>query len=101
MQTARTTQIATSTARRIKVSIETTQASGALYTMHSAAARERKSLVCIWMARHGSRRELTLDTVDYYRRLSGQNGGMDQVQRWSCLFVVPSMPTAGAEGNTR
>jgi len=32
-----------------------------------------------------------LDTVDYYNRLVGANGGPDAVGRWSRLFLVPGM----------
>ena len=36
-----------------------------------------------------------LDTVDYYNRLIGANGGPDAVQRWSRLFLVPGMGHCG------
>jgi len=36
-----------------------------------------------------------LDTVDYYNRLAGANGGADAVQRWSRLFLVPGMGHCG------
>ena len=36
-----------------------------------------------------------LDTVDYYNRLTGANGGADAVQRWSRLFLVPGMGHCG------
>jgi feruloyl esterase len=36
-----------------------------------------------------------LDTVDYYNRLAGPNGGADAVQRWSRLFLVPGMGHCG------
>ncbi len=32
-----------------------------------------------------------LDTIDYYQKMSKANGGMDQVQNWSRLFLVPGM----------
>jgi feruloyl esterase len=32
-----------------------------------------------------------LDTVDYYQRMSKDNGGMDKVMDWSRLFLVPGM----------
>ena len=32
-----------------------------------------------------------LDTLDYYKRLGRDNGGMDQVQTWSRFFLVPGM----------
>jgi feruloyl esterase len=36
-----------------------------------------------------------LDTVDYYNRLAGANGGADAVRRWSRLFLVPGMGHCG------
>ena len=36
-----------------------------------------------------------LDTVDYYNRLAGANGGAEAVQRWSRLFLVPGMGHCG------
>ena len=36
-----------------------------------------------------------LDTVDYYNRLAGANGGTEAVQRWSRLFLVPGMGHCG------
>jgi hypothetical protein len=36
-----------------------------------------------------------LDTIDYYNRLVGANGGADAVQRWSRLFLVPGMGHCG------
>jgi feruloyl esterase len=32
-----------------------------------------------------------LDTIDYYRKMSQANGGMDRVQSWSRLYLVPGM----------
>jgi feruloyl esterase len=32
-----------------------------------------------------------MDTLDYYLRMSKANGGIDQVQNWSRLFLVPGM----------
>jgi hypothetical protein len=32
-----------------------------------------------------------LDTIDYYQKMSQANGGMDQVQNWSRLYLVPGM----------
>jgi feruloyl esterase len=32
-----------------------------------------------------------LDTIDYYRRMSAANGGMDQVRNWSRAYLVPGM----------
>jgi feruloyl esterase len=32
-----------------------------------------------------------LDTIDYYERMSVANGGKDQVENWSRLFLVPGM----------
>jgi Tannase and feruloyl esterase len=32
-----------------------------------------------------------LDTIDYYQKMSADNGGMDKVAGWSRLFVVPGM----------
>ena len=32
-----------------------------------------------------------LDTIDYYETMSKANGGMDRVQSWSRLFLVPGM----------
>ena len=32
-----------------------------------------------------------MDTLDYYQRMSKANGGMDQVQSWSRLYLVPGM----------
>lgn len=32
-----------------------------------------------------------LDTIDYYQKMSKANGGMDQVQNWSRLYLVPGM----------
>jgi feruloyl esterase len=36
-----------------------------------------------------------LDTVEYYNRLVGANGGTDAVQQWSRLFPVPGMGHCG------
>jgi feruloyl esterase len=36
-----------------------------------------------------------LDTVDYYNRLAGANGGADAVQQWSRLLLVPGMGHCG------
>ena len=36
-----------------------------------------------------------LDTVDYYNRLASANGGIDAVQRWSRLFLMPGMGHCG------
>src|SRR6185312_7170951 len=36
-----------------------------------------------------------LDTVDYYNRLGDANGGVEAVQRWSRLFLVPGMGHCG------
>jgi feruloyl esterase len=32
-----------------------------------------------------------MDTLDYYQRMAKANGGMDQVQNWSRIFLVPGM----------
>jgi hypothetical protein len=32
-----------------------------------------------------------LDTLDYYQKMSKANGGMDQVQNWSRIYLVPGM----------
>jgi feruloyl esterase len=32
-----------------------------------------------------------MDTLDYYQRMAKTNGGMDQVQNWSRMFLVPGM----------
>jgi hypothetical protein len=32
-----------------------------------------------------------MDTLDYYQKMSKANGGMDQVQNWSRLYLVPGM----------
>lgn len=32
-----------------------------------------------------------LDTVDYYNRMTGDNGGSEDVLKWSRLFLVPGM----------
>jgi pimeloyl-ACP methyl ester carboxylesterase len=32
-----------------------------------------------------------MDTLDYYQRMAKANGGMDQVQNWSRMFLVPGM----------
>jgi feruloyl esterase len=32
-----------------------------------------------------------MDTLDYYQKMSKANGGMDQVQSWSRLYLVPGM----------
>ena len=32
-----------------------------------------------------------IDTVDYYQKMSADNGGADQVAGWSRLFLVPGM----------
>jgi tannase/feruloyl esterase len=32
-----------------------------------------------------------MDTLDYYLKMSKANGGMDQVQNWSRLYLVPGM----------
>jgi Tannase and feruloyl esterase len=32
-----------------------------------------------------------LDTLGYYQRMAGENGGLDQVENWSRLFLVPGM----------
>jgi feruloyl esterase len=37
----------------------------------------------------------SLDTVDYYDRLSAANGGAEAVARWSRLFLVPGMGHCG------
>ena len=36
-----------------------------------------------------------LDTVDYYEKLAPANGGAEQVQNWSRLFLVPGMGHCG------
>jgi len=36
-----------------------------------------------------------LDTVDYYNRMAGANGGADQVRNWSRLFLVPGAGHCG------
>ena len=36
-----------------------------------------------------------LDTVNYYTRLAGANGGTGAVERWSRLFLVPGMGHCG------
>jgi hypothetical protein len=35
------------------------------------------------------------DTLDYYRRMASENGGMSQVQSWSRFFLVPGMGHCG------
>ncbi len=32
-----------------------------------------------------------MDTLDYYQRMAKANGGIDQVQKWSRMFLVPGM----------
>jgi hypothetical protein len=32
-----------------------------------------------------------MDTLDYYLKMSKANGGLDQVQNWSRLYLVPGM----------
>jgi len=32
-----------------------------------------------------------LDTIDYYQKMSQANGGLDKVQSWSRLYLVPGM----------
>jgi hypothetical protein len=32
-----------------------------------------------------------MDTLDYYQKMSKANGGMDEVQSWSRLYLVPGM----------
>ncbi len=32
-----------------------------------------------------------MDTLDYYQRMAKANGGMDKVQTWSRMFLVPGM----------
>jgi hypothetical protein len=32
-----------------------------------------------------------MDTLDYYQRMAKANGGMDQVENWSRMFLVPGM----------
>jgi feruloyl esterase len=32
-----------------------------------------------------------MDTLDYYQRMAKANGGMDKVQNWSRIFLVPGM----------
>lgn len=32
-----------------------------------------------------------MDTLDYYQKMSKANGGMDKVQSWSRLYLVPGM----------
>ena len=32
-----------------------------------------------------------MDTLDYYQRMAKANGGMDKVQNWSRMFLVPGM----------
>jgi feruloyl esterase len=36
-----------------------------------------------------------LDTLDYYRRMSEDNGGAEAVSEWSRLFLVPGMGHCG------
>ncbi len=36
-----------------------------------------------------------LDTLDYYKSLEAANGGADQVEKWSRLFLVPGMSHCG------
>jgi len=36
-----------------------------------------------------------LDTVEYYESLGPANGGAEQVQKWSRLFLVPGMGHCG------
>ncbi|HEV2133544.1 MAG TPA: tannase/feruloyl esterase family alpha/beta hydrolase [Terracidiphilus sp.] len=36
-----------------------------------------------------------LDTVDYYKSLEAANGGADEVEKWSRLFLVPGMSHCG------
>lgn len=36
-----------------------------------------------------------LDTLDYYRSLEAANGGADEVENWSRLFLVPGMSHCG------
>lgn len=35
------------------------------------------------------------DTLDYYKEMEGANGGADQVQSWSRIFLVPGMNHCG------
>ena len=32
-----------------------------------------------------------MDTLNYYQRMAKANGGMDKVQTWSRMFLVPGM----------
>jgi hypothetical protein len=32
-----------------------------------------------------------MDTLDYYQRMAKANGGMDKVQNWSRMYLVPGM----------
>ena len=41
-----------------------------------------------------------LDTMTYYERLVGENGGTDQVDDWSRLFLVPGMGHCGGGAQT-
>ncbi len=36
-----------------------------------------------------------LDTVEYYENMAAANGGMEQVEKWSRLFLVPGMGHCG------
>jgi len=36
-----------------------------------------------------------LDTLEYYEKMSGENGGLDSVRDWSRLFLVPGMGHCG------
>jgi len=36
-----------------------------------------------------------LDTLDYYKHMASANGGLDQVQTWSRIYLVPGMSHCG------
>lgn len=41
-----------------------------------------------------------LDTIDYYQRMSASNGGLETVDEWSRVFLVPGMGHCGGGDET-
>ncbi len=41
-----------------------------------------------------------LDTLDYYRKMAAANGGLDKVEQWSQIYLVPGMSHCGGGAAT-
>jgi feruloyl esterase len=39
-----------------------------------------------------------LDTLDYYKKMAAANGGLDKVEQWSQIYLVPGMSHCGGGG---